>query len=87
MMTKEQCAAEKNDVEWLKNPSFWAGDGMMCPVKKRDYFTNPKSLGVVFSDQGSKVFLGNMFLGDIDFDNPIAYETFEALVADGWEVD
>lgn len=96
-MTKEQMQEKMrekvraNSLKYFKNEDLWCRWPIL-PVKnykEKDSRGFPLC-GVLIAEQGPKVYLINMFqLGSVDIDTveTKAYETFEAMTDDGWEVD
>lgn len=88
-MTKEQCVRECNSLEMIKHPEWWPS--RFLALKKY----NPAARGLPYSfariiPDGA----GGYVMGKFKDDNPLeledhfpVFESAEAIVAEGWEVD
>lgn len=82
--TKDEAMKNHDHVAWLSHPEWWHVPAM-CPVKRKKGNTFPE-IGTVFAEDGPAVYSGiNIFLGGKG--ERKEYESFEAMIADGWEVD
>ena len=85
-MTKEQCAAERNDYEMIMHPDWWPMYPLL-PVKNRKESKDGFGLmGVIHSSQPTTVFLCNLF-GWHPSAPTRKFESVKDLVAAGWIVD
>lgn len=90
-MTKEQCVRERNSLEYIKRTEWWGSGGRFLCLKKH----NPAARGLPYSfariiPDGA----GGYVMGKFKDDNPLeledhfpVFESAEAIVAEGWEVD
>lgn len=87
--TLEQCAQERDSLYVMKHPELWSSrttSGLKCLHLKNKPFTVNQRYGAMFEGDGPQVYLKSVTSFDIALD-PIVYESWEALLQDGWEVD
>lgn len=91
---------ERRSIEFLKQPLDWPC-WPACPVRRKKGDHSLPDTGVVFDDQTFaikelrdaikptvyRVCIFSMTAADLDSCEKHEYESVEALVADGWEVD
>ena len=79
---------ERRSIEFLKQPKRW-GCWPACPVKRYVKQGEWPDMGVVLAD-GWIVYRVNLFMltkEQLDSCEKHEYDSVEALVSDGWEVD
>jgi len=101
MTYREKIMQEQNHLEWLRNPDFWAYWPIQ-PVKRRRADGDFPDCGIVIASVEGQLALQAcgvcvpvvhdvLLLGAADaLEQPhktFKYESIEAMLADGWEVD
>lgn len=83
--------SQKKDLELIRDQSEWSGDLLMFIHRERG---KENRHGFLVKDGGPKLYEGNAF--DIAYESPrtqlkdilaIEFESFEALLEAGWEID
>ena len=81
----------KRDLAFMNTPEEWPCWPVLPLKKTGASWGNPKGLGFMVGGLGATVFVGFMFIGP-DWSpglhkDKITYDSFEAIIADGWRVD
>lgn len=84
MKTDEEVTKSRDHLEMMKRPHLWPHGQMVLPVINR---ARDRTLGIMTADHGTTVFENMSLFGPMGEVKAVAYNSYEDIVADGWEVD